>query len=231
MKAYYGLMISNCGITDVGLDRMARLGDAVVHQTVSGKLKQLAKRYDVVLNKWDSELANYGIVLDNVDIMTRPRREKADVSNTMHHMVQAIAVEERIKTDPIYRLRQEIPVENISPADVFPTAADDVKLQKMMVRMVLEVWSKIPALKCIELQLPDDTHQYTPQMAQKTNHVSHVHLILSLLYYNFENDRILYCPLFCSLSPTLLTSKIKQLKIRERESERVFDICNVKIIV
>ena len=56
MKCYYGLTLSNAGVTDNGLDRMAHLQDSVIHNTVDKKLTDLANRYDELLKKWDQQL-------------------------------------------------------------------------------------------------------------------------------------------------------------------------------
>ena len=173
IKSYYGLMVSNSGITDAGLDRLAHLHDSVVHTTVGSKMCDMGKRVDVLIAKWDAQLKNYGIVVDNVDIMTKPRRDKTEKSNTMHHMVQAIAVEERVRPREDLRSKeQDIQVEDLKPADVVPTTQDTAKLLEMMVGKVTEIWSKIPALKGVKLTLPDESHQYTEQMSKKTDYVS-----------------------------------------------------------
>ena len=64
-------MVSNSGITDAGLDRLAHLHDSIVHTTVGSKLCDMGKRVDVVIAKWGAQLKNCGIVVDNVDFMTK----------------------------------------------------------------------------------------------------------------------------------------------------------------
>ena len=54
IKSYYGLMVSNSGITDAGLDRLAHLHDSVVHTTVGSKMCDMGKRVDVLIAKWDA---------------------------------------------------------------------------------------------------------------------------------------------------------------------------------
>ena len=115
----------------------------------------------------------YGVVVDIIYIMTKPRRDKTEKSNTMHHMVQAIAVEERVRPSEDLRSKEhDIQVEDLKPADVVPTTQDTAKLLEMMVGKVTETWSKISALKGVKLTLPDESHQCTEQMSKKTDYVS-----------------------------------------------------------
>ena len=48
IKSYYGLMVSNSGITDAGLDRLAHLNDSIVPTTVGSKMCDMGKRVDVL---------------------------------------------------------------------------------------------------------------------------------------------------------------------------------------
>lgn len=164
-------MLSNCGLTDVGLNRLARLHDSVLHNTVSKKLSNLANRYDELLKQWDSELKEYSVVLDNVDMLTKPRREMAEKGNRMNHMVQAIAVEERVQPSAD-NSSQEVNVEEIRPTDVYPTSSDKLQLKEMMVKRLVAIWSELPAMKNVPLDRSVVTHKYTPQMSQKTDYVS-----------------------------------------------------------
>ena len=100
----------------------------------------MGKRVDVVIAKRDAQLKNYGIVVDNVDLMTKPYHDKTEKSNTLHHMVQAIAVEERVRPSKYLRRKEhDKPVEDLKPADGVQTTQDTAKLLKMMVGKVTEI--------------------------------------------------------------------------------------------
>ena len=43
-------------------------------------------------------MATINIVMDNVDMPVKPHNDDADKFNKMHHMVQAIAVKDRVFT-------------------------------------------------------------------------------------------------------------------------------------
>lgn len=171
MKCYYGLTLSNAGVTDNGLDRMAHLQDSVIHNTVDKKLTDLANRYDELLKKWDQQLVEYGIVIDNVDIMTRPRRQKEGKSNVMHHMIQGIAVQERVSTAP-QEIQQTMSVEDVKPEDIYPTEAEHQQLRDKMVSEVIRIWSNLPALKEVPVTLRPETHTHTAEMTRKSEYVS-----------------------------------------------------------
>ena len=54
IKSIYGLMVSNSGITDAALDRLAHLHDSIFHTTVGSKMCDMGKRVDVLIAKWDA---------------------------------------------------------------------------------------------------------------------------------------------------------------------------------
>lgn len=164
----YGLILSDGGMTNVGINRMAKLYDTITHHGLLRKLNDMAKRYNVDLNKF----VEFGIVLDNVDMYVKPRAETAKTSNTMHHMVQAIAVEERVQPSVSDSNCPAIPVENIQPKDIIPSLSDSERLKELMVKEVLRIWSEMPALKNVDFEEAEETHQYTAQMSQPSNLVS-----------------------------------------------------------
>ena len=66
---------------------------------------------------------------------------------THNTTVQAIAVEERIRTSEDLRSKEhDIQVEDLKPADVVPTTQDTAKQLEIMVGKVRETWSKVSAL-------------------------------------------------------------------------------------
>lgn len=171
-RTLYGLLLSDGGITDTCMNRLAKLQDTTTHQSLIGKLNAMAADYKSTIDEWDRQLKQYAIVVDNVDIYTKPRRETAEKSNTMNHMVQAITVEERVKPPTDLNSKPDIPVEDVQPQHVYPSEADEKDLRDLMTQKVIEVWSQIPALKDTKITPPVESHRFTTEMTRKTQHVS-----------------------------------------------------------
>lgn len=180
----YGLILSDGGITNICMNRMAKLYDTTTHQSLLYKQNQMAARYDIDLAKWQE----FGIVLDNVDMFVRPRYETSARSNTMHHMVQAIAVEERVP--PISESQTPtIAVDRIQPADVIPSLSDAQRVRELMVNEILRIWTQIPALRDTEFEKADERHTYTEEMSGRSNLVSKT-LYLAQHYLTFDHCMI-----------------------------------------
>lgn len=173
LRTMYSLILSDGGITDKCMNRMSKLYDTTTHQNLLTKLNVMATRYNVMLDKWKAELREYSVVIDNVDIFVRPRRESKGKTNIMNHMVQAIAVDERVAPALDANNAPEIPIQDIKASDVYPTSTEDCALKEMMVSKVLQMIAQIPALKEVAMTLPSETHKYTPQTSKKTTLVSY----------------------------------------------------------
>lgn len=167
-RTYVAIILSNGGLTDTCMNRMAKLYDTVTHQNLIKKLNDLAKRHKVSLAQLENQ---YCVVLDNVDIYVKPRRETKDKSNTMHHMVQAIAVEERVQPPLSVSRVPSIPVADIEPEDVYPTVDDGNVMKQLMYWKVVEILKEMPALKGVPLNLPSKRHLYTAEMSRKSKQV------------------------------------------------------------
>lgn len=162
----YGLILSNGGITNSSMNRMAKLYDCTTSQNLLGKLNKMASRYAVDLDTWDE----FGIVVDNVDIFVKPRREMSTKTNQMFHMVQAIAVEERVQAS-ILDNAPAISVDKIQPDDVLPSETDKSRVRNLMCSKVIQIWSTMPALKDIDVAPPQEHHQYSEHMSKRSNQV------------------------------------------------------------
>lgn len=169
IRSLYSLLLSDGGVTDSCMNRLAKLYDCVTHQSIIGRLNDIAKRYNVELQTWP----DFCVVFDNVDAMIKPRRQTAEKQNVMTHMVQAIAVKDRVLppdlSDPSSN-KPNIAIEDVKPADLYPTPQDDLALSKLMVQMVLEVWSEMPALASHDL-VEHRPHQYTEYTSKKSKQV------------------------------------------------------------
>lgn len=130
----------------------------------------MAKRYDASMKTWNQ----YSIVLDNVDIYVKPRREASDKSNTMHHMVQAIAVEDRVLSEVTDSSRQPIVnIENIQPSHVYPTDNDREAIEKLMCEKVVEILGEMPGVAKLDITI-DHHHQHFEEMKRKSQQVQRI---------------------------------------------------------
>lgn len=149
------------------MNRLARLYDCVTHQSIIHKLTDMAQRYDIPMKSWEE----FSIVLDNVDIYVKPRQETASKSNTMHHMVQAIAVKDRVLSELTNSSRQPlVEIEKLKPADIYPTADDKETIKMLMYDKVKEIISKMPAAAALDIKI-QYTHQFSAEMKTKSEEV------------------------------------------------------------
>lgn len=170
LRTYYSLILSNGGLTDATMNRLARMYDCVTHQNIIKKLSAMAERYDASMKTWKE----FNIVLDNVDIYVKPRREASNRSNTMHHMVQAIAVKDRVLTTKTNENRQPmVDIENLQPSHVYPTANDRKAVEQLMCDKIIDVLVEMPAVAKLGISI-DHSHQHSAEMKQKSE----------LVYYN-----------------------------------------------
>lgn len=172
LRTFYSLMLSHGGVLDTTMNRLARLYDCTTHQSLQPKLNELAKRYNLDLMEWIKQNKGFAIVFDNVDVFTKPRSASASKSNTMFHMVQAIAVKERVEATGSDLGPPHITVENIKPADVIPSEGDYSNLKGLMVNEVLKIWSEIPGLQKVKMPMKSEKHKYTHMMNKKSEMVS-----------------------------------------------------------
>ena len=169
LRTFYSLILSNGGITDACMNRLARLSDTVTHQNLLGKLNELAGRWDVSLRTWPQ----FNIVMDNVDMLVKPRHDDSSKSNKMYHMVQAIAVEDRVLTQADDDSRQPaISIATLKPTDVYPDQSDTAFLRGLFINKVIQLLGEMPALQNLELTKKPKHHIYSKLMSKKSNMVS-----------------------------------------------------------
>lgn len=188
LRSIYSLILSDGGITDSCMNRLAKLYDTVTHQNIIGKVNDLAGRFDAELQHWN----DFSIVFDNVDMMVKPRREAADKSNQMYHMVQAIAVQDRVVAEPGACSKDpKTEVESITPQHVYPDNKDDKELRQLMVSAVVRILREMPALQTVEVA-EEPPHRYTPQTSKKSRQVGKFFpmILYSLSQLSKQNYRI-----------------------------------------
>lgn len=151
---------------DVSMNRLAKLYDCATHQSILPKINILAERHHVDLSQWVQQSLEYSIVFDNVDIMMRPRRESSVNCNKMHHMVQAIAVQERVKN--VEKSPPLISIDEITPADVMVTSSDEKILKDIMVEQVKKMIAQCPGLAAVKVPLANEEHEYSEAMTKKS---------------------------------------------------------------
>lgn len=176
MRTFYSIVLSQGGVTAVTMNRLARLYDCTTYQSVLPKLNLIAEGYLVDLNEWIVRRKEFAVVFDNVDMYVKPRMESKSKSNTMSHMVQAIAVQERVEAKD--KGEPHTYIDDIKASELVPTAREMEKMRRLMVDEVLRVWSAIPGLKDVKLELRDETHEYSTFMKKKSQLVSNqLHLL------------------------------------------------------
>ena len=164
LRTYYSLLFSDAGVKDKSMNRFAKLYDCTTHQSILPKINILAKREHVDLSHWEESALQFGIVFDNVDILMRPRRESSKKANTMYHMVQAIAVQERVKADE--KGPPLISIDNIKPSDVMVSSSDSAAMKDLMVQRVVHILAELPRLAAADITLASEKHQYSEQMSK-----------------------------------------------------------------
>ena len=170
LRTLYSLILSNGGVTDACMNRLARLSDTITHQSLLTKLNAMAQRWDVPLQRWQQ----FNIVLDNVDMFVRPRHDDSSKSNKMYHMVQAIAVKDRVL--PEIDHEPNVPIDSLKPADVYANQSDIAHLKQLMAEIVVQVLAEMPALQNLKLKRESKKHVYSPLMTRKSEVVSKYHI-------------------------------------------------------
>ena len=129
-------------------------------------------RSDSKVKKWQTEKKQFGIVLDNIDVYVKPRRETAGKHNTMFHKVQALAVEERIQPGREDQIPPIIRIDEVAPEHVLPSDMHIEKLHKLLVDQVLKIWQGMPRFSDASIPTISEDHRYTSKMRKKTTVVS-----------------------------------------------------------
>lgn len=171
-RTFYSLVLSDGGLTDVAMNRLAKLYDCVTHQALLPKVDSIASGFDRDINTWKQDGKQFSIVFDNIDIYIRRRKESSTSTNLMQNMVQAIAVLDRIISDSS---RDHLKIDEVQPGHILPSEDDSQTLKKLMADEVLRIWSDIPVIKQLKLTSLTDQHDYSDMMRKKSEMVSCTH--------------------------------------------------------
>lgn len=187
MKTFYSLLLSEGGTKDTALDRLASLHDCLSTRMTLNKLNGMAANYDIPLRKMREEGRPYVVVFDNVDKYIRPRHQSSTSSNKMVHMVQAIAVAERVNRSPQPHVpdEPEIQLEEINKQHLLPSTDDEASVRAMMVHQVKKAWRQhVPGLSWIDLD--DQHHAATESTTLKSVVVSSCRPLVSLIDWRLD---------------------------------------------
>lgn len=171
LRTFYTFLLSDGGLTNIAMNRLAKLYDCTTHQSFLPKLNALSSRTNFDLQHWIAQKTEFGIVFDNVDVLVRPRMESSNKSNNMFHMVQAIAVKERVVAQHTDR-GPLVLVDDLKPSHVVPSMIDYTNMKRMLVNEVMTIWSTIPALQRLKLPIESEKHTYSHLMSKRSELVS-----------------------------------------------------------
>lgn len=150
------------------MNLLAKLNDCTTHQSILPKVNELANQHHSMLAKWSAQKEQYAIVFDNVDIHIKPRQQSQNTSNTMHHMVQSMAVKERVQSSKTGG--PSVNVMQIQPHHLLPTTADHSTLKTLMIDQLLKIWKEMPAMQTV-ITPSSEKHPYTHRMKMKSEMV------------------------------------------------------------
>lgn len=172
-RTFYSIVLNHGGIKDSAMNRLAKLCDCVTHQNLLSKLNAIADRYDLELIQWRKQCEEYGIVFDNVDLLVRPRRETQSTANTMYHMVQAMAVKERVTTTGtgLDTTSPATTIDTIQPENVIPSNDDYRSIRSLMINQVLKIWAEMPCMTSLKLPILSEQHEYSDVMKKRSEMV------------------------------------------------------------
>ena len=120
--------------------------------------------------------------MDNVDMLVKPRHDDSSKSNKMYHMVQAIAVKDRVLTQADDDSSQPaISVERLQLTDVYPDQSDQESLRGLFIDMVIQILGEMPALQNLDLTKPHK-HMYSTQMSTKSDVVGNLNNLAPALF-------------------------------------------------
>ena len=155
---------------DEGLSRLAKLYDTVTTVTLLKKLDQLSLRYLAPVQPARDAATPLTVVLDNVDKYLRARQTTHTRGNTMTHMVQALAVVERIQRQPG---SPAVQLTALQPSLFLPTQSDTEKVTRLFAAAVKDIWSAyIPALSRTFAPTTSATHLKAAETGKRVVFVS-----------------------------------------------------------
>lgn len=170
LSAYrYGMssFLSLGGLKQQSVDQLARLYDAMSTSSRDTKNKQYAEIFDETKQQWKDSDVTFQIGFDNVDKRIG-RREQTKLSpGKLHHMVQAVAIRDRVIANPG---PPAFPIQSVDPDLLLPTEDDIGSVTEGFADMLRETWADmIPALEWMRPK--QYKHQYSEQMKAKSEKV------------------------------------------------------------
>ena len=121
----------------------------------------MAQRWDILLQTWQQ----FNAVLGNAEMSVKPRHDDSSKSNKMYHMIQAIAVKDRVL--PQVDHEPNVPIDALKPADVYAKQSDIAHLKQLMLEIVVQMQAAKPALPSLNLKREFKKHVYSPFMTRK----------------------------------------------------------------
>ena len=116
----------------------------------------------------------YQLVMDNVDVIVHPRYTSRKQHGTDHHMVQMIAIQNRVKSHHLPNNDHITTVDKIDVSEFLPTVSDDIICENIPAHITSPIY-----------------HKHMAELQQKSKIVSINYVLCTLK--NFKNRRI-ECP-------------------------------------
>lgn len=176
-RHYVSTLLVTGGAKESCISRLSRIYDCMHYSTTLHMQDAFAAVIDEDLKGWKDDASTFNIVYDNVDKHVRSRHTKN--KNKMVHMVQGIAVKNRINFDEVADAAPCVPMD-VPPSKIIPSPDDEGKLVAHMARLVRTVWSRRVA--ALEWMKPaDHTHSRMTETSSKSEVVRIcVHMFCSL---------------------------------------------------
>lgn len=111
---------------------------------------------------------------DNLDLTVKVRDMRVDNPNQTHHFFHTIANEDRIATGHLDDSKLQCLVSSLEVETFVPSPSDNQRLRSDLIVLVARIIvSEFEEFKFLKSCVPSHiTHQYSKEMAQKSNVVS-----------------------------------------------------------
>lgn len=179
MSAYKYVLSSvlmSGGTKQCTLNQLACVHDVMSNTQRDRKQLEYVQLFDQDLQVWKDEENKFQIVFDNVDKHVKRRHQSSAKPNAFQHMVQAIALKDRVVTTNL-NLPPAKPIGDfIDPTLLFPSEEDCQVLVEGLSSLIRNIWAEhIPAL---EWMRPEQdlrhiySHKFQDEMKQKSELVN-----------------------------------------------------------
>lgn len=165
-----GMLLSTGGATDVCINRLHRTGECVTPRALRTKVSAMATLTSSLTKDWDVPRTGSSLVFDNVNPYVKPRQQTSTKGNKLYSMTHSLMIKDRVPTGHLSAI-PALPLEELNPSHVLPSANDTRCLEESFVRILCNVWSQhIPSLQWMKQDIPQ--HMYSTYTTQKTEFVS-----------------------------------------------------------